>query len=59
MDGKIIGCECCIGDEALYWKDAENNAFIDSKGEVLVTVKDKIMRYKVKFCPNCGRRFDA
>lgn len=51
------GCECCIGDEALYWKDNENNAFVDSKGEVLVTVKDHVMRFQVKCCPNCGRKF--
>lgn len=51
------GCECCLGDEPLYWKDNENNAFVDSKGEILVTVKDRIMRCKIKYCPNCGRGF--
>lgn len=51
------GCDCCQGDEALYWKDNENNAFVDSKGEILVTVKDKAMRFKVKCCPNCGKEF--
>lgn len=54
---KQIGCECCLGDEPLYWKDNGSNAFVDSKGEILVTVKDRIMRYKVKHCPNCGRKF--
>lgn len=54
----VVGCECCIGDEALYWKDNENNAFVDSKGDVLVTVKDHMMRFKVKCCPNCGRKFE-
>ena len=53
-----LGCECCIGDEALYWKDDENNSFVDLKGEVLITVKDHIMRFKVKCCPNCGRKFE-
>lgn len=50
-------CECCQGDEALYWKDNENNAFVDSKGEMLVTVKGKEMRFKIKCCQNCGREF--
>lgn len=52
------GCECCVGDEALYWKDDENNAFVDSKGEVFVTVKDHIIRFQVKCCPNCGHKFE-
>lgn len=56
---KLYGCECCLGNESLYWKDNENNAFVDSKGEVLTTVKDRIMRYKVKYCPNCGREFQG
>ena len=51
------GCNCCAGDEALFWKDNENNAFIDRSGEVAVTVKDHIMRFSVKRCPNCGREF--
>lgn len=51
------GCECCNGDGALYWEDNENNSFIDSNGEILVVVKDNTMRYKVKYCPNCGRKF--
>lgn len=51
------GCDCCQGDEALYWKDNENNAFVDSKGDMLVTVKDKTLRFKVKRCPNCGKEF--
>lgn len=54
----INGCNCCIGDEAIYWKDNENNAFIDSKGEMMVMAKDKLIRFKVKCCPNCGRKFE-
>lgn len=54
----VTGCECCAGDEALYWKDNENNAFVDSKGEIMVTVKDHEMRFRVKCCPNCGRVFE-
>ena len=51
------GCNCCNGDEALFWKDNENNAFVDRNGEMLVTVKDHTMRFKVKCCPNCGRKY--
>lgn len=54
---KSAGCEYCQGDEALYWVDDENHAFIDSKGKMLVTVKDKTIRFKVKYCPNCGKEF--
>lgn len=51
------GCNCCLGDKPLYWMDNENNAFVDNKGEVMVTVKDRLMRFKVKYCPNCGKKF--
>lgn len=51
------GCDCCQGDEALYWADDENNAFVDSKGDMLVTIKGVTMRYRVKYCPNCGKKF--
>ena len=58
MENKNIkGCNCCLADEAVYWKDNENNAFVDSKGEIMVVVKDKLLRFKVKYCPNCGRKF--
>ncbi len=53
----ITGCNCCLGDEAVHWVDNENNALIDGKGDMLITIKDRTMRYKVKFCPNCGRKF--
>lgn len=51
------GCECCSGDESLYYKDGEHSAFVDSIGEVMVTVQDRSMRFQVKHCPNCGKRF--
>ena len=58
MDNENInGCDCCLGDKAVYWKDNENNAFVDSKGEMMVVVKDKLLRFKVECCPNCGNRF--
>lgn len=49
------GCDCCQGDEALYWADDENNALVDSRGNMLTTIKGMSMRYKVKCCPNCGK----
>lgn len=52
------GCDCCEGDEALYWKDNEYNAFVDHRGNVLVTVKGHTMRFKVNRCPHCGRFFE-
>lgn len=51
------GCDCCKGDEALWWDDEENNVFVDSKGDMLVTVKGKTVGFKVKCCPNCGKAF--
>lgn len=51
------GCDCCKGDAALFWLDNENNAFVDNEGEMLITAKDRNIRFKVNFCPNCGREF--
>ena len=51
---RSIGCDCCEGDEALYWKDNEHNAFVDHRGDVLVTVKGHTMEFKVDRCPHCG-----
>lgn len=56
-DNKKIGCDCCAGDTPLYYEDNENCAFVDSTGDMLVTIKDKSVRFKVKRCPNCGREF--
>ena len=36
-DDETHGCDCCQGDEPLYWTDDENNIFIDSKGSMLTT----------------------
>ena len=52
------GCDRCLGDEAIYWQDNENNVFIDSKGEMMVTVKDKLIRFKTNYCPCCGKKFE-
>ena len=51
------GCDCCKGDTAVFWLNNENNAFVDSEGEMLITAKDRNIRFKVNFCPNCGREF--
>lgn len=54
-----IGCDCCNGDEALFYQDNKNCAFVDSHGEIMVVVKDHTMRFKVDCCPKCGRRFST
>lgn len=51
------GCPCCMGDQAVYWQNISNNAFVDAKGEIAVTVKDQILKWKLHYCPNCGRKF--
>lgn len=56
-DTADTGCNCCNADKALFWKDNENNAFVDRSGDILATVKDHTIRFKVKCCPNCGRNF--
>lgn len=50
-------CEYHSGDKAIFWIDKENNVFVDSRGDVLDTVKDKTIRFKVKYCPMCGKKF--
>lgn len=52
------GCNCCNGDEALFYQNGDTNAFIDSKGNVDVMIDGATMRFTVKNCPNCGRAFD-
>ena len=52
------GCMSCHGDEALFWKDEYNNVFIDSHGEIMVTVKNQTIRFKVDHCPKCGFKFN-
>lgn len=54
-----VGCDCCNGDEALFYQDDGNCAFVDSHGEIMATVKGHIMRFTVDCCPKCGRRFSA
>lgn len=52
-----VGCDFCQGDEALFWRDEKNCAFIDSMGEVEVHVQGKSLSFSVDCCPKCGRRF--
>lgn len=56
-ESKGAGCECCNGDEALVYKDNINNAFVDDEGNMLVCAMDEDLEFKVKFCPNCGKKF--
>lgn len=57
MKGK--GCNCCYGDEALYYKDNQNCAFIDSNGEMMVIANGRDIKFRVQYCPNCGMRFNS
>lgn len=52
------GCFCCNSLRSLVRKDDQNNAFIDSNGEITVMVKDHFMRFNANYCPHCGRRFN-
>lgn len=53
-----MSCNFCHGDDAIFWKDNANCAFIDSKGEMMVVANDKTIRFKVKVCPMCGHKFE-
>lgn len=53
----MVDCNYCNGDEAVFWQDDDNNAFVDSKGEMLVTVNGYEVNFDVQCCPMCGRRF--
>lgn len=52
------GCNCCNGDEALFYQNGDTNAFIDSKGNIDVMIDGATMRFTVNNCPNCGKAFD-
>lgn len=53
----LTGCSCCHGDEALYYENDMNNAFIDSSGEMLVMADGNSIKFKVDRCPRCGFLF--
>lgn len=50
-------CNYHNGDEALYYKDNNNCAFIDSKGTISVTVNGYNTNFTVSYCPKCGHNF--
>lgn len=50
------GCDCCNGNEALWFQDDENSVFVDEHGRAKVTVCGKMVSLQVKYCPNCGKR---
>lgn len=52
-----MGCNYCCGDEAVFYKDNENCVFVGMNGEMLAIAKDKSIRFKVNYCPMCGRKF--
>jgi hypothetical protein len=54
-----MNCSYCQGDEAIFWESDNNNAFIDSKGEMLVVNNGHEVRFNVQFCPMCARRFNV
>lgn len=58
LQGKNTGCDCCAGDEPVIYKDSDNCVFVDSKGELFVSVKGHIIRGHVDYCPKCGRKFE-
>ena len=54
-----MACNCCHGDEAIHYQDANNSVFVDSKGEMMVTIAGNTMRFNVERCPKCGHLFGA
>lgn len=54
---KEHNCPYCRGDEALFWHDSDKNAFIDSNGNMLITLDGHNVEFQVDYCPKCGRPF--
>lgn len=52
-----MACSSCHGDDAIFYQDSENCAFVDSKGEMMVIAQGKEMRFTVERCPRCGFMF--
>lgn len=52
-----MACNCCHGDMALHYQNENNSVFIDSKGEMMVTVAGNTLRFNVERCPRCGHMF--
>ena len=49
------GCECCEGNNPLFYDDSDNCMFVNSVGELFIIVKGNSIKTRVKYCPNCGR----
>lgn len=49
-------CNYHDGDEAIFWEDENNNAFVDSHGEMLLTVNGHEIKFQVTHCPMCGEK---
>lgn len=49
-------CAYHCEDEAIYWEDEYNNVFINSSGEMSVTIDGYKMQFQVEFCPMCGMK---
>lgn len=54
--GSVNMCNYHDGDEAIFWEDENNNAFVDSYGEMLLTVSGHEIQFRVTHCPMCGEK---
>lgn len=54
---KKVLCPCHEGDEAVWWQNENYNAFIDSNGEMMVTINGYEKCFPVDCCPKCGKKF--
>ena len=52
------GCRCCCEGEALFYEDEDNCVYVDDDGTILQTINSRDFTFKVKCCPNCGRKFN-
>lgn len=57
IEEKAEKCDFCQSGDSLGWEDGKNKFFVNNKGEMFVTVNDVEMKYKIKYCPNCGKKF--
>jgi len=51
------GCFCCLEHTYIYCEDEDNNAHINGEGIMTAEIEGETISFKVKFCPNCGRKF--
>lgn len=55
---KINGCCCCVSGASIYYEDEDNFAVITRDGKMCVGAYGESIEFKVKYCPNCGRKFN-